>query len=358
MARLRELFAKRDDPYAGVDLANAARFGAALWFLGAVLTALMLPFVPPDEQGGEVGWIVGALVIVGCVVAGLQMRRAGSQLNVDLLYVYSYAAVAAVTTLVWLSGGKDSPYAQLFILSAAYTCAIHPPRRVLAYLGVFIVLALSPLAYADFSDREVVDHIFHVFMWLLIALLVMVLMAVVRSQRLGLRIEGDRARRQARVDPLTGLLNRRAFDEALAAAVDRAQTGHAPLCLLVGDIDGFKDFNDRFGHLEGDRVLRSVADSLRSALRRPDAAYRWGGDEFAVLLPEADLRGAELVAERIQAAVRRTVGPDGEPISMATGVAELDPTEPHASETLLVGADSDLMRAKGSGSFEIPRTQG
>jgi diguanylate cyclase (GGDEF)-like protein len=131
-----------------------------------------------------------------------------------------------------------------------------------------------------------------------------------------------------------------------------------PLSVLVGDIDDFKDFNDRYGHLEGDRVLQGVAESLRAALRRPDVAYRWGGDEFAVILPEADQGGAEQVAQRVRAAVARTTGPDGAPLGLATGVAEFDPDGGQTAEELLEAADQALMRTKGSGVFEVPRPQG
>ena len=357
MERLRELFERREDPYAGLDVANAARFGAALWFLGAALTTLMLPFVPPDEGMGDAGWAVAAGLVVAAVVFGIRMRAAGGNLRVDPMLGYSYAALVAIAAMVWLSGGENSPYAHMYLLAATYTCAIHPPRRAVTYLACVVVVALGPLVYADFGQNDAIDLGFQVFVWTMVALLILILMRIVRAQRLGLRIEGDRARQQARVDQLTGLSNRRAFDEALASAVELAQTSDTALCLLVGDIDDFKDFNDRFGHLEGDRVLRCVGEALRGALRRPDAAYRWGGDEFAVILPGADESGAELVAERIDAAVRRNVGPDGEPITMATGVAELDRTERRPAEALLRAADESLIRAKGSGSFEIPHVR-
>jgi diguanylate cyclase (GGDEF)-like protein len=105
-------------------------------------------------------------------------------------------------------------------------------------------------------------------------------------------------------------------------------------------------------------VLQAVAASLRAALRRPDEAYRWGGDEFAVILPQADQRGAELVAERAEAAVARTHGPDGEPLGLSTGVGELGRGGAADAESLVDVADQALMRAKGSGTFEIPQTRG
>ena len=357
--RIRSVFARRDDPYAGVDLANAGRFGGALWFLGAVMTALLLPFVhPTDSSLGDAGWIVAGLIVAGAVVAGVRMRSVGPNANVDEFLFYSYAALACITALVWLSGGLGSPYAQIYLLTTVYTCAVHPPRRAAPFLATLTLVVLLPLVYADHvTRREVLELLVQLFVWLALALVVVVMMSYVRAQRLGLRREGEEARQEARLDSLTGLLNRRAFDHDLARAIDAARAGGEPLCLLVGDIDDFKDFNDRFGHLEGDRVLKGVANSLRGALRRPDVAYRWGGDEFAVILPQAGLQGGELVALRAEEAVARTSGPGGEALGIATGVAELG-SEHSGAADLLAAADQALMLRKGSGSFELPQTRG
>ena len=356
--RLANAFAKQEDPYAGVDLANATRFGGALWFLGAIYTALLLPFVHPDEIGSG-GWVIAGAVIVGAVVIGWRMLHVGANVNVDELLLYSFGAIASIAVLVWLSGGIGSPYGQIFILSAGYTAAVHPPRRTLAYLAVLAVLVLLPLVYDDGAgSRAQVDLVAELFVWLALSFVLMFLMDYVRAQRLGLRREGETARRQARIDPLTGLLNRRAFDEDLAHAIERSRAGDEPLSVMVGDLDDFKDFNDRFGHLEGDRVLKLVADALRAAVRRPDVAYRWGGDEFAVILPHAALPGAQQVAGRVERAIARLTGPDGHPLGITTGVAELDESVSGGAGQLVATADQALMHAKGSGVFDAPQPRG
>jgi diguanylate cyclase (GGDEF)-like protein len=193
--------------------------------------------------------------------------------------------------------------------------------------------------------------------WLAIAFVVMFVMVYVRAQRLGLRREGETARRQARMDPLTGLLNRRAFDEDLAHAIKRSRASGAPLSVVVGDLDDFKDFNDRYGHLEGDRVLKLIAEALPNALRRPDVAYRWGGDEFAVILPQADLTGAEHVAQRVEAAIAKHTGPDGDALGISTGVAQLRPDD-STPAALVARADQALFVSKGSGVFDVPQSRG
>lgn len=358
MRWLRDFFAKREDPYAGVDLANASRVGGAVWFTGAALASLLLPFAHPDHPIGDAGWALAAALIAAAAAAGAAMGRMGSAADVNRLLAFSYAGLAAIAAMVWLSGGQDSPYAQLFLISALYTCAIHPPRRVLVYLPALVAVALLPLTYSGWSTREVVSMVAQLAVWMVLGLLMLYQMTVVRGQRLGLRREGERARRQARVDPLTQLPNRRAFDEALTHAVDRSRMTAGPLSVLVADIDGFKDFNDRCGHLEGDRVLRAVADSMRGALRRPDVAYRWGGDEFAVILPDATAEGAELVAERLRRAVAGNIGPDGQPVEIAVGAAELGGDGAETAEDVLLAADRALLRAKGAGTFEVPGAQG
>jgi diguanylate cyclase (GGDEF)-like protein len=354
---LRTVFAKRDDPYAGLDLANATRIGGAVWLTGAVLAALLLPFAPPDEAIGDAGWPVAVLVLVIAVGAGLLMLRLRS-VNVTILLAMSFGGLAAIAVMVWLSGGEDSPYASLYLLNILYTASIHPPRRIAAYLAFAAAVTLLPVTYSHWDRQEVVELSSFLLVWLVLALLMAYQMSVVRAQRLGLRREGETARRQARLDPLTSLPNRRAFDEALSKAIERARANGSPLSVLVGDIDDFKDFNDRFGHLEGDRVLRTVAESLQGALRRPDEAYRWGGDEFAVILPEVDRYGAEHAAVRVETAVARNTGPDGETIGFATGVAELDRGTSQTAEGLLAQADQALLRAKGSGTFRIPGSRG
>lgn len=113
--------------------------------------------------------------------------------------------------------------------------------------------------------------------------------------------EADRLRNEAHVDPLTGLGNRRAFDNALAGEVDRATRYRHPFSVVVIDLDGLKDLNDRVGHDAGDAALRQMADALRRSLRTTDAAFRVGGDEFVVLLPETPKRHVGDVIERLRA---------------------------------------------------------
>lgn len=117
-----------------------------------------------------------------------------------------------------------------------------------------------------------------------------------------------RAQEQAITDPLTGLFNRRYFFTVSPHWFARARRNGEPVSLLIIDVDNFKQINDRLGHNEGDRVLQTVARAIQETCRGSDIAVRWGGEEFAVLLPETDAVGAERAATRISTTVRERCG--------------------------------------------------
>ena len=158
----------------------------------------------------------------------------------------------------------------------------------------------------------------------------------------------------ASVDGLTGIGNRRAFDERFSEQWKRAVHTRAPLALAIIDLDNFKQFNDLYGHPEGDRCLRAVAAALSSeALRPEDFAARFGGEEFAILLPNSDLQAAAQVAERIRVAVLALGIPHlGNPwsrTSVSVGYASATPNALDSQVGLIQLADAALYRAKRKG---------
>ena len=159
--------------------------------------------------------------------------------------------------------------------------------------------------------------------------------------------------RQSREDGLTRALNRRAFDEMLHVEWNRAQRARSPIALIVGDIDFFKSINEVYGHLSGDDCLRFVSATLQSVLNRPgDNVFRFGGEEFAILLPDTDLEGALLVAERMRQSIsRQNLDLDGnqKQVTMSFGVASAVPTHATTAESLIFGADQAVFRAKEKG---------
>ncbi|MBI3563622.1 MAG: diguanylate cyclase [Elusimicrobia bacterium] len=137
------------------------------------------------------------------------------------------------------------------------------------------------------------------------------------------RVELERKLRElSRTDDLTGLFNQRHFHDRLRDEASRAIRQKRKLSMILFDLDGFKQVNDRLGHLEGDRILRAFALALNENIRQGvDAAFRYGGDEFIVLLPETAGKGAERVAKRVAESARAALEPDG--VSTSWGLAEL-----------------------------------
>ncbi len=162
--------------------------------------------------------------------------------------------------------------------------------------------------------------------------------------------------RQALVDGLTGLANRRACTEALQTETARAERLQTPLSVVLADLDGFKDVNDAHGHAVGDEVLRVFAGVLRDTVRDTDLAGRWGGEEFLLLLPGADEEGAAQLAERVRIglAERAIPGAAGLGVTASFGVAEYEPES--GIDQLVDAADSALYRAKRAGKDRVERT--
>lgn len=155
----------------------------------------------------------------------------------------------------------------------------------------------------------------------------------------------ERLRDEARTDPLTGLLNRRAFYERAEEEIARARRSGLPLVVAYLDVDGFKEVNDRLGHETGDAVLVALARGLTGHVRSGDVVARLGGDEFAVLFPNADTASAAAIAAQLETAVAGELGTIGAPVGFSVGLAAR--TAAHACvDDLLRSADAGMYRAK------------
>lgn len=176
---------------------------------------------------------------------------------------------------------------------------------------------------------------------------------------LTLKFQFDLLHDLAFVDGLTGVANRRLFDERLEAEWRRCKRSQLPLSLIMIDIDYFKLYNDHYGHQMGDDCLRAVASALKTRVLRPyDLLARYGGEEFVCLLPETDLAGATVIANALLDAVHalkieHVRSNNNQMVSISLGVASEDFAQERSAEQLLQRADSCLYQAKRKGRAQV-----
>ena len=228
---------------------------------------------------------------------------------------------------------------------------VEPPGRspvaagvLVAGLAAIVVGVLAPLLLGSFSSSQtlalaVVESL---------CLLAVAVGVLLLSRRL--RASHDALWALARRDELTGVGNYRALQERLAEEIARHGRRSREFSLILLDLDGFKQVNERFGHLCGDALLAEIGATLRDTVRAEDSVFRQGGDEFAVIVPEAGAEEAEEVAGRLREQIReRAVGPEREAsVSATTGLAVF-PADGSSAEALLGVADRDLFASKPGG---------
>jgi diguanylate cyclase (GGDEF)-like protein len=342
---IKELARRRPDPYAGANLENTRRFGALLWAVSLAVVAGMLPVFPPDDAlGAAAGWAITVPIMLGLAGGVWYLARRPSLITFSVHLVAAYLCVFLLAVLQWLAGGWHAPYPELLLALALGNALTHPPRRFAPLMAAIWLSALAPLAYGG-DHGWLASVVVSLLLWTAMSCFCLVLMLGIRAHRQGLTAKGEAAARMARVDPLTGLENRRAFDEDLPQALAQGRLTRRPVTLVLADLDGFKQVNDRHGHLAGDAVLTAVAGALRVHARAADRVYRWAGDEFALLLDDADEQTAAQVCSRLREAVARAVAtPAGAPVTVTLGWARDDGACTVAE--LAAAADDALLERK------------
>ena len=323
LSSIRAHYAHREDPYAGGDLDNAQRISTVLWGVLVVLVIGLLPVSPPHEPTVAAGWAINGVVLTLGVLLVLLTRRRRIP-SWAVLLATGYGIVIGLAVLQWTSGGLAEPHERLLLLPVVFVAATQPPRQILVFLLFVLAVLMAPAIYDHWDSHWAGGALASFVIWCGLGIGGSLLMGGVRAQRLTHEEEKAEARHEARIDPLTGLHNRRAFDELLLSEMSRARRLDMPLSVAMVDIENFKEVNDRWSYGAGDRCLQDLAEVLRTNLRQPDFCFRWGGDEFALILSGTSADDTEPIAERLRTHVAQSCKrPDDSPLRIRFAVAEL-----------------------------------
>ena len=307
-----------------------------LFAIGGVLTLLSLAVGAPD--------VAPRITVTATCAFGVAVLLLVSY---DRTPGWAFDVLLAVGTVliewtVWASGESTSAYAMLFFWVAIYAFYFLPQWRAALQLSLIVLAYAATLTVSGDASSEAVMH------WALANGALIVAGALIGMQRAHPRRSVSRLAADARRDPLTGLLNRRGFEELFGTEIERARRTGGQLSLVVGDLDHFKRLNDRFGHPAGDAALQSVAQILQTARRRIDTVARIGGEEFAVIVPSSDHHAAYILAERMRREIRQTFADDPSALTMSLGVAAFG-THGASAEALIKAADQALYASKRLG---------
>ncbi len=337
LARLagQRVMRQRGDDARGALLATLA-VGGLLWGLVPLLVA----------------WLVGtdAAFAAFLLAAGIAIAAFGSYGIDARAALFATLPIAVAIVAVALAAGSLAGYAVAAAVPLLYAhqCVVAvQARRVLA--AQIRRRVESEVLAAERSERA--------------AKATAELDRRLETERM-LRASRDRAERLSSTDALTGIANRRYFDKRLRAEVSRAFRARSPLSLVLADLDYFKQYNDLYGHPQGDECLRAFAGLLESYCRRGgDLAARVGGEEFALLLPETDYAAACHLAEQARAAFdAKGILHEGSQVkdnaTASFGVASVTPDGLEAGEGLLAQADAALYRAKAQGRNRVAGAEG
>lgn len=303
----------------------------------ALAAALLLaPFAVLNFVNGESAVALGALTITLGLTAnaiGLHLGRPTSR-----WFVYAFAPVCIV---IMISVFRYDPLVgTMWCYPAVLTCYCVLPERQAWLVSAAILIVALPMALTMLAPT-------------LALRVVATLLAVTTFSTILVRVIDTQYRqmsRQLREDHLTGLRNRFSLTETLEAVTASAVRDPAPWALLVLDLDHFKTINDCYGHDRGDRVLSALGELMRQTLPSAARAFRMGGEEFVVLLPESE-NEASLVAERLRVMAQRELSLPEQRVTLSIGVAALEPGD--MREDWLRVADRRLYAAKAAGRNRV-----
>jgi len=322
-----------------------------VWWL--TITIVLLGVGLTGSFGNDQGpiFLLGA-VAVGAVV-GLHEIGGGRSRGRLVHLAELVVAIGLIAGLLALTGFASSPFAMLFALVAVAAALAFGPRAGLIAAGLssaaFAGVLLADPGLASYAPSDALR--------LSIGLGATWLLAFVAVAYAGhQRRTVAHAIALSRTDPLTNLFNRSQLFVTLEREISRTRRSDRGFCVLMIDLDGLKTINDREGHLRGDEVLRSLGTVITGSIRAVDSAYRYGGDEFVVLLPETDIVGAFVVAEKIRSGAEEVgmalTGGDESVTSVSIGLVS-HPEDGLSAEELMAAADRAMYQAKRLGKNQI-----
>ncbi len=296
--------------------------------------------------------IFTTLILAGIFVLVVHEVIPADRLRNARAVVEGTAAVVFLTMLVLLTGRVSSPFFFVYPLLVGGAALVAAPvvtlLLTLETAGAYAAAALSgPMDAATLRDTLT-----------RVAINLTALMLLAYSSMVVSRVQGqtrDAAVRLSTVDSLTDLYNRAFFFNAVDREIQRGRRFRRGFCLLMMDLDGLKSINDRYGHYQGDVILRGVAQLIQAGLRSIDTAARYGGDEFVALLPETDPTGAYVVAEKIRQMVSELlveVGGQQITTSLSIGVVSY-PEDGKTGDELMIAADEAMYSSKRLGKNRV-----
>lgn len=349
----------RTDQQRGIDGLLSSRVRIAVPLSVVFLTFSVLDWILfPEHAERWLGYRIATLALILLLVWGLKIIHHRRGYALALLYAVAFSSAMSIMTFE--SGGFSSPYYVGLLVLLAAIFVLFPLDLVRGSTVLACVLApyiISGVLHGEADVAAIAANLTFVlsvgaFLVLGGHLSTRVLMDQIES-RARLQALVTELEDSSRRDPLTHLFNRRHLNDHLAKVLPVA-AGDPPMCFAIADIDDFKYVNDSLGHQAGDHVLAQVARTLRASTRTEDLAFRYGGEEFAILFPATDIAEAERASERIRAAIAVqpfTWNGNVVPISLSIGVAPIDPGA--SPESVIHRADESLFRAKRAGRNQV-----
>ncbi|MBE9537861.1 MAG: GGDEF domain-containing protein [Proteobacteria bacterium] len=304
-----------------------------------ILIALAVVLTPVDLHQFYLGHFLPAAVgfiLLGVVFANIwQLGRAREAL-------FSPTVILAMTlTVLLVSIYHGQTYTLYWVFPLLSLLPLVLEIRSALWLGLVSGILLLPILFLSFdTNTAIIICLSMTLTWVISAWLIY-----------AVSVQSRRLRSMAETDPLTGAYNRRFFQLQAQMAFEQWQRNKRPASVLLVDVDHFKRVNDRRGHAAGDLALKNLVDLITSRVRKVDTLCRYGGEEFAVLLPETDAKGAVFVAEEIRAKVESSRLIESDTITISIGVCELVGVED--TDQWINLADAALYRAKKSGRNRV-----